>query len=286
MSVTEVIDQRVSGVTSIGRFPDQGDGTPILTPEQINAWVILDQAATEQERLVASGRYDGYRGLLGGAFFRKFLQDPDFEGLYQEAQEVAANFEDDWILAKRFTGALFEKMASVYLGSLGLVVLSGESVFNICKALNPDAKEFNDGFGQKGLEGVYIPDGLYVVRNQGVPVVEKVLEFSSANGKTRDRFQFLGFKNLRKQMGIMATDSLFVHVSPRFKNPVVYSYEGDSSYGKPIVAPFSSSEFNNGFEPKIYWNFRRPGERTLAEIRNEKYRRENGPVTLVDPRIA
>lgn len=280
-------------MSSIGLEIDSGsvaaseEITPyVLTPEQIDAWAILDSAAKEQEALVSSGRYARYRGLSGQTFFREFLKDPYFENLYQEAQEVVNNYEDDWIFARKFRGALLERMAKVGLGSRGVIVVSGVSVFNICKALNPEAKEMNSDFGLKGLEGVYVPDGLHVARNDGVPVVKEVLEFSCANGKENDSFQFGGFISLRRRMGIMAADSLFVHVSPKFKRPVVYPYEGDSSYGKPIILPFSSGEFSNEFEPRVYWNFRRPGERTLAEIRKEKYRRENGPVTLVDPRIA
>lgn len=289
MSVAELKDSRVSGNIPIGRFPDQGDVVPVLTPEQIDAWAILDQAATKQERLVASGRYARYRGLSGQAFFRAFLNDSDFENLYQEAQEIAVNFEDDWIFARKFKGALFERIALAYLGSLGLVVLSGESAFNVCKALNPDAKEFDNGFvGQKGLEGVYIPDGLHIARKGDVPVVEKVLESSSANGKVSDQFQFSGFKSLRRQMGVMAAESKFVHVSPKFENPIVYPYEGVKSFGKPTILPFTSDEFRDRFEPAVYWNFRRPGERTLAEIREGFHNGESdtAPRTLVDPRIA
>lgn len=282
-------------MASIGLEIDSGSAAAseaavsyILTHEQINAWAILDQAAIEQERLVASGRYARYRNLSGEAFFREFLEDPDFEILYQEAQEEAARFEDDWIFARQFIGTLFEKMAPIHLGSLGMVVISGESVFSVCKALNPNAEEMDNGFGHKGLKGVYIPDGLHVVRNGVVPVVEKVLEFSSANGKDSDNFQFSGFKSLKKQMGIMAIESNFVHVGPKFENPVVYPYEGDKFYGKPIIVPFSSGEFRFGFEPRVYWGFRKSGERTLAEIREDFHNGESdtAPRTIVDPRIA
>lgn len=246
---------------------DFENGEKLLSLEQLVAQDILQDAVDNQLSLMASGRFDVFKGKSGGAFFATFMQDPLFTEVYQMAQAEALRFTDDWDFTQRFRGAMFERMAYIYLsigagGKLGegLVPISSSDTVDIMAVLYPDKEIIDHGFGQFGLAGKYVPDLLVARAKEGKPKIVKVVESSLSPRKKRDFVQSgIGFDNLAEGLGGLAEELKFVRVSPIFGKPVLES----------IVVPVNVNSFVEVFEPNLYFKHRQSGGPTLAELRKQ-----------------
>lgn len=239
-----------------GRGVDGGNGA--LTPEQIAAKDILQDALDTQVSLMASGRFDQFRGARNNRFFRAFLADPLFLQVYAKAQQEALAMTDDWEFSLRLRGELFAQMMYAYLSSQTEedIPISPSDTFHITSALHPTAEVITDPFGNKGLKGKYVPDGYGVGANGKI---EKVFEYSGGDIKPRALSQATGFAYHIMALGNLAQNPVFVEFTPRTTD--LLAKAGRMPFGR---------DFYDQFEPFVYFEYRQQeGMLTLSELRQQ-----------------
>jgi hypothetical protein len=233
---------------------------------------VLQDALDEQMLLMASGRFDNFRGQKDEAFLKIFSQDPLFTDLLKEAQAMAPWCSDNDVnFQRRVNGAVFERIAYAFLSSVvgPNVPIMGDSIVKISKALHPQSDVDDFGLGQIGIRGAYVPDGYILRALNRKPKIAGILEckFVKRQGKAAKQ-QRESVDELRRLGSIVDPDPYFVVVSPSFEEPVTPRIETDLI---PVPIPFSL--LKNSFFQDVYYRYAFNGGRTLAQIRLE---RQNG----------
>ncbi|MBI2621801.1 MAG: hypothetical protein HYW63_04135 [Candidatus Levybacteria bacterium] len=245
---------------------DSGD-PPVLSPEQINAWTIVERATSRQEELIRAGRFEGFREAGRKAFIPSFLGDPEFSEAYSRAQTGAMTEEDDSAYSSRLMELMFKRMAYLYLGAksdLG-IVLTGMDALEVRRAFHPEA-EVTSNWHSEGLQDLHVPHGLLVSRIRDVPVVTGILKYS-LDGNGPDHEQLTGAATFRDELGLIGRDPKFINVSPIYKNQRGHPHRTNGFYGQPITLPIAAGRLRYDLEPFIYREYKQPGEATLAERR-------------------
>ena len=274
-SLSEEVNSRINGSTG-------SEEVGSLTPEQRNVQDILQDAVADQLALIASGRFNAFRGVSDDRFFETFMQDQLFMEVYALAQREIQRFTDDWDFTRYLRGALFERMGFAYLSAHadGSIPVSGRNAFDISHALEPDVPVQIHPFDHPTLIGRYIPDGLMVTNVDGYLVVNGIIEYSSglkSHKKNNDSksdndlvSQYHGYQKLVEKLGKLAYNPSFVLVSPTFRESNVLQYGGKQVLINEVSLPFSANRFTENFEQFIYFKYREgDGSPTLADLRKQ-----------------
>lgn len=232
---------------------------------------ILRDTLDDQMSLMASGRFDNFRGKVDEAFLSAFILDPLFTDLFSEAQEMATRCADtDLGFQQRLKGALFERMAYAFLSSKTddkNIPLMGEGVFQIARAVNPKNRVDNFGLGQVAIPGVYIPDGYMVDAAGKEPRITSVIECKLASRHKEKVFEqkSRAVSELSKLGVIVSPDPHFIVVSPSFH--FLASQVGIDM----VYMPVEQDIFEKGFFDDFVYSQYKVGEgKTLASLRQER----------------
>lgn len=232
---------------------------------------ILRDSFDAQSSLMASGRFDAFKGKEDAAFLNAAWSDPSFLELYDRIQAKAVPGMRDF--GKQVRGAVFEKMSYLYLSSREderSVPVFGEDMLHIMKELHPDANVIDNGLLQ-GLEGVYVPDGLFLTEFDNKVRIDGIIECSLGwwGTKPKKSDQAYGMKMILKDLDPLVFDPKGYIVSPRFVglNDIPQDHRIDL---ESIIVPFKQSTFVDGFIPSMLRDFRGANGLTINEQRHHR----------------
>ena len=277
MSVSEYHPRiRASDRRERGRIGANRNGLydPFLLAEsemvRMNAREVLRDVLDDQMSVMASGRFNKFRGQTDTDFLNVFSLDPLFLELYSEAQVMALRCEDSDIgFQKRLKGAIFEKIAYAFLSSLKIdsgIPLMGDGVIEISKVMNPKRGVEDFGLGQIGINGVYVPDGYVVNALSGEPSIVGVLECKLGYRQKKAIEQESRAGHELKRMGsIVNPNPYFIVVSPDFG-----AYMEPPSGAAVINLPVKMDILEQEFFDVVYYQQKGKGGKTLAEIREKR----------------
>ena len=264
-------DRRERGRIGASR---KGLQDPFLLAEsemvRINTRDVLRDVLDDQMSLMASGRFNKFRGQADTDFLNVFSLDPLFLELYSEAQAMAFRCEDSDIgFQKRLKGAIFEKIAYAFLSSSDIdsgIPIMGDGVIKISKVMNPKREVEDFGFGQVGINGIYVPDGYVVNALGGEPKIVGVLECKLGywQKKAIEQESRAGHE-LRRMGSIVDPNPYFMIVSPDF-GAHVEAPRGAEMKNLPVKMDILEQEFFD----MVYYQQRGKGGITLAEIREKR----------------
>lgn len=251
---------------------------PKVSPEEEDlisnlekANMIIESAARAKKALVRSGRFETYVDRTDGDLLNLFSADPIYSEFLKLARLEVGNFEDDYLYQRRLAGALFEQLALVQLASrqdLGGVVISGTDVVDAISALSPDRKIIQHGFGQVGIEGKYVPDGLVVGKIDGRSTVKGLVEVSLGKWSEKENGagQVNGYHHLLHELGLnggpKSSRPRLIVVTPDFDSP-----DNGYEWVRHEVVPVQKREFLNGLFDYAYYQDRRIDGVTLNQAR-------------------
>ncbi len=232
---------------------------------------ILRDSFDAQSSLMASGRFDAFKGKEDAAFLNAAWSDPSFLELYDRIQAKAVPGMRDF--GKQVRGAVFERMSYLYLSSREdkrSVPVFGEDMLHIMQELHPDANVIDNGLLQ-GLEGVYVPDGLFLTEFDNKVRIDGIIECSLGwwGTKPKKSDQVYGMKMILKDLDPLVFDPKVYIVSPRFVglNDIPQDHRIDL---ESIIVPFKQSTFVDGFIPSMLRDFRGANGLTINEQRHSR----------------
>ncbi len=256
---------------SLERFNEMLGGTLILPERNWHQEVqgILHDSVAEQAALIASGRFDHFKRKEGEEFLAAYASDPLFVDLFVDALAEARAVTDEDDFRGHFKGAVFERMAYAYLSSLDMpeVPVMGEAVLNVVAEVAGSREFIDNGLGQVGIRGRFVPDGILVRETLDGYRIEKFIEVSLVPWVKRRKSSVKkeGFLILRGKMGDMAKDAPLVSLSPKVEDGI-YLDPDEDDFIQSVQLPIDRGHMLSRFIDEVYERMKVVDGLSLEEI--------------------